>query len=40
MSIKEFLFIDMKDITNWVAVLIAMPLLWWGIKTLFSGIKF
>tara|TARA_B100000315_G_scaffold260810_1_gene325665 strand:- start:550 stop:675 length:126 start_codon:yes stop_codon:yes gene_type:complete len=36
MDIKSFFIIDFKDLTNWIALLLAIPLLWWGISTIIS----
>jgi len=36
MGIRDFFIVDFKDMTNWIAVLIAIPLLWWGISTLIN----
>ncbi len=36
MKLSNFLTIDAKDISNWIGLLIAIPLLWWGIKTIIS----
>ena len=30
MSLRDFLFIDVKDISNWIGLAIALPLLYWG----------
>lgn len=34
MSIQEFFIVDIKDISNWVALAIAIPLLIWGLKVM------
>ena len=39
MDIKSFLIVDFKDISNWVTLLIAIPLLWWGFSTIISAAK-
>lgn len=39
MGLKDFLFVDMKDITNWIAILIALPLLYWGITAIISTLS-
>ncbi len=39
MSLKSFLIIDVKDMSNWIGILIAIPLLWWGISTIISLVK-
>ncbi len=39
MSIKDFLFVDFKDITNWIGILIAIPLLYWGVTTIINNIS-
>ena len=38
MSIKSFLIVDFRDVSNWIGVLIAIPLLWWGISTIINSI--
>jgi hypothetical protein len=42
-SVKEFLkwylHIDWKDITNYIALIIAILLLWWGIKSIISSLS-
>ena len=40
MDMKSFLMVDVKDISNWVALAIAVPLLWWGIRTILKNIAF
>ncbi|MBW2997446.1 hypothetical protein KY349_03865 [Candidatus Woesearchaeota archaeon] len=41
MKVKEFLkwylHVDWKDITNYIALIIAALLLWWGIKTMIAS---
>jgi hypothetical protein len=32
MTIQEFVFVDFKDISNWICLAIAIPLLIWGIR--------
>jgi len=39
MRLSDFLFIDLKDWQNYVAIAIAIPLLFWGIKTIISVLK-
>ena len=39
MDVRSFLIVDIKDMTNWIALLIAIPLLWWGISTIISVAK-
>ncbi len=39
MNLKSFLIIDIKDISNWIAIAIAIPLLWWGVSTIISVAK-
>ncbi|MBI2144404.1 hypothetical protein HYU17_04625 [Candidatus Woesearchaeota archaeon] len=34
MNWKAFLIVDFKDMSNWIALAIAIPLLIWGIRTL------
>lgn len=38
MEFGAFFAVDFKDWQNWVAVAIAIPLLWWGIKTIIAGL--
>lgn len=33
-SLKEFLAIDWRDVWNWVFLIIAIFLLWWGVGTI------
>ncbi len=40
MSLKDFLIVDVKDISNWIAILIAIPILYWGVITLLKGLSF
>lgn len=41
MKVKEFLnwylHVDWKDMTNYIALVIAALLLWWGIKTIIAS---
>ena len=39
MDIKSFLIVDVKDISNWIAILIAIPLIWWGLSTIIKLAK-
>ena len=39
MGLKDFLFIDIKDWSNYLAILLAIALFWWGIKTILSVVK-
>jgi hypothetical protein len=36
MELKDFFIVDVKDMTNWIALAIAIPLLWWGLSTIIS----
>ncbi len=38
MGFRDFLVVDIKDLTNWIAILIAIPLLYWGITTIIKGL--
>lgn len=40
MNLKSFLIVDVKDISNWIAILIAIPLFWWGISTIIKRVNF
>jgi hypothetical protein len=37
---KWYLQIDWKDITNYIALIIAILLLWWGIKTIIASFTY
>ncbi len=39
MNLKGFFAVDFKDLSNWIGVLIAIPLLWWGISTIIGLAK-
>ena len=38
MSLKDFLFIDVKDIGNWIGLAIALPLLYWGLTIIIRSL--
>lgn len=38
--LKWYFHIDFKDITNYIALAIAIFLLWWGIKSIMSALAF
>lgn len=38
MNLKAFLVIDPKDMGNWIALAIAIPLLIWGIKMILKAV--
>lgn len=38
MSLKDFLFIDVKDIWNWIGLAIALPLIYWGATTVIRSL--
>lgn len=38
MSLRSFLIVDFKDMSNWIALAIAIPLLIWGITVLMRAI--
>ncbi len=37
---KWYFYVDFKDVTNYVAFVMAAILLWWGFKTMFSSFGF
>jgi hypothetical protein len=37
--LKWYLHIDLKDITNYIALAMAIFLLWWGIKTIINSLS-
>lgn len=39
MNLKPLLTVDTKDISNWIALLIAIPLFWWGVTTIIKVAK-
>lgn len=39
MTLKEFFYIDWKDRWNWILLILAMLLFWWGINGIVSAIK-
>jgi hypothetical protein len=38
--LKWYLNIDWKDITNYIALTVAVLLLWWGLKTIIASMSF
>jgi len=39
MTLGEFLTVDFRDMTNYVALAVAVPLLWWGIATIIGSLR-
>ena len=39
MTIREFFFVDPKDVWNWVLGIVAIALLWWGISTIIKSLS-
>ncbi len=39
MGIKDFLYVDVRDVQNYIALAISVPLLWWGIKTIVANLR-
>ena len=39
MNLGSFFVVDVRDISNWIGVLIAVPLIWWGLSTIISAAK-
>lgn len=37
-NLRSFLIVDFKDMSNWIALAIAVPLLIWGLKMLLKAI--
>ncbi|MBU2561596.1 MAG: hypothetical protein KKD17_04815 [Nanoarchaeota archaeon] len=37
---KWYLHIDWKDITNYIALIFAILLFWWGIKTIIASLSY
>lgn len=38
MSLMSFLVVDFKDMSNWIGLAIAIPLLIWGIKMILKAV--
>lgn len=36
MSLRSFLIVDFKDMSNWIALAIAVPLLVWGVRMIMN----
>lgn len=39
MNLRGFFAVDIKDVSNWVGIAIAIPLLLWGVSTIISVAK-
>ncbi len=38
MNLRSFLVVDFRDMSNWIGLAIAIPLLVWGIKMLLKAV--
>ena len=38
MNLRSFLVVDVKDLSNWIALAIAVPLLIWGARMILKAL--
>lgn len=38
MNLRSFLVVDFKDMSNWIGLAIAIPILIWGIKMILKAV--
>ncbi len=38
MDFRSFLVVDFKDMSNWIGLAIAIPLLFWGVKMILKAV--
>ena len=38
MNLRSFLVVDFKDMSNWIALAIAIPILVWGIRMILKAV--